>query len=374
MVRPFPADRPFFLGIHTFLLRAYDKVKPRFTACKPRGFTNMKKWAVWLCSLLLLLPLSACTNDGGQSKKPLQKVRLAEVTHSIFYAPQYVALAKGFFKEEGLDVELSTTWGGDKTMTTLLSGGADIALVGSETSIYVYSQGTTDPVINFAQLTQTDGTFLVSRKKIDHFTWDMLKGSTFLGQRKGGMPQMVGEFVLKKHGIDPHNDLHLIQNVDFANIANAFASGTGDFVQLFEPTASVFEQEGKGYIVASFGTESGRVPYTSYMAKRSYMNEHKDVMEKFTRAIYKAQQWVASHSAAEIANVIQPYFKDTDLALIEKVVERYKNQGTYAANPILDEEEWNNLQTIMAEAGELPKRVDLDTLVDSSFAKKAMND
>ncbi|ASS86899.1 hypothetical protein GLN3_07030 [Geobacillus lituanicus] len=333
----------------------------------------MKKWIAWLCSLLLLLPLAACNNGADEGKKPLKTVRLAEVTRSIFYAPQYVALAKGFFKEEGLDVELTTTWGGDKTMTTLLSGGADIALVGSETSIYVYAQGTDDPVINFAQLTQTDGTFLVSREKIDHFTWEMLKGSTFLGQRKGGMPQMVGEFVLKKHGIDPHQDLKLIQNVDFANIANAFASGTGDFVQLFEPTASLFEQEGKGYIVASFGMESGRVPYTSYMAKQSYMKEHKDVIETFTRAIYKAQQWVDSHSAAEVANAIQPYFKDTDLALIEQVVDRYKSQGTYATNPILDEEEWNHLQDIMAEAGELPKRIDLNTLVDSSFAKNAMN-
>jgi len=334
----------------------------------------MKKWAVWLCSLLLLLPLAACGNDADQKEKTLTKVRLAEVTRSIFYAPQYVALAKGFFEEEGLDVELTTTWGGDKTMTTLLSGGADIALVGSETSIYVYAQGTNDPVINFAQLTQTDGTFLVSRKKIDNFTWEMLKGSTFLGQRKGGMPQMVGEFVLKQHGIDPHQDLKLIQNVDFANIANAFASGTGDFVQLFEPTASIFEQEGKGYIIASFGTESGRVPYTTYMAKQSYMNKNKDIIEKFTRAIYKAQQWVESHSTKEIAKVIQPYFEDTELDIIETVVDRYKSQGSYATDPILDEEEWNNLQNIMDEAGELPKRIDLDTLVDSSFAKKAMND
>ena len=188
---------------------------------------------------------------------------------------------------------------------TALSGGADIALVGSETSIYVYAQGSTDPVINFAQLTQTDGTFLVSREKIDNFTWDMLKGSDFLGQRKGGMPQMVGEYVLKKHGIDPHNDLNLIQNIDFANIANAFISGTGDYVQLFEPQASMFEKEGKGYIVASFGTESGHVPYTTFMTKESYMKENKEMVEKFTRAIYKAQQWVNENSADETAKLIQ---------------------------------------------------------------------
>ncbi|SFB18303.1 MULTISPECIES: ABC transporter substrate-binding protein [unclassified Bacillus (in: firmicutes)] len=328
----------------------------------------MIKWfkisfSVLLISILII-PLAAC------NKEEVQKVRIAEVTRSIFYAPQYVAIEKGFFKEEGLDVELTTTWGGDKTMTALLSNGADVALVGSETSIYVYAQGSKDPVINFAQLTQTDGTFLVSREKIENFTWDMLKGSTFLGQRKGGMPQMAGEFVLKNHGIDPHNDLNLIQNIDFANIANAFASGTGDFVQLFEPTASVFEKEGKGYIVASFGKESGHIPYTTFMAKESYMKENKDVMEKFTAAIYKAQQWVDTHSAKEIASVIQPYFKDTDLSLIETVVERYKSQGSFATDPILDEEEWNNLQNIMDEAGELPKQVDYKTLVNTELATK----
>ncbi|KYD30399.1 MULTISPECIES: ABC transporter substrate-binding protein [Anoxybacillaceae] len=331
----------------------------------------MKKIAmISLFLFLLIIPLAACNK---QTKEEIKTVRVAEVTRSIFYAPQYVALSKGFFKNEGLKVELTTTWGGDKTMTTLLSGGADIALVGSETSIYVYSQGTNDPVINFAQLTQTDGTFLVSRNKIENFTWDQLKGSTFLGQRKGGMPQMVGEFVLKKHGIDPHKDLKLIQNVDFANIANAFASGTGDFVQLFEPTASIFEQEGKGYIVASFGTESGHVPYTTFMAKQSFIKNNKDTIEKFTRALYKAEQWVETHSAAEVAKAIHPYFKDTDIQIIEKVVDRYKSQGTYATNPVLDKEEWNNLQNIMDEAGELPKRIDHETLVDNSFAEKVMS-
>ncbi len=317
-------------------------------------------------SLLVLFAFTACSQDTPQ------KVKLAEVTHSIFYAPEYVALEKGFFAEEGLDVEMTTTWGGDKTMTALLTGGADVALVGSETSIYVEAQGATDPVINFAQLTQTDGTFLVAREKVDNFTWEQLKGSTFLGQRKGGMPQMVGEFVLKKHGIDPHNDTTLIQNIDFANIPNAFASGTGDYVQLFEPTASIFEKEGKGHIVASFGTESGHVPYTTFMARDSYMKENPEVIEKFTKAVYKAQIWVQEHSAKEIAEAIAPHFQDTDLSIIETVVDRYKSQGSFATDPILDEEEWNNLQDIMDEAGDLPKRVDYETLVNTDIAKKVM--
>lgn len=328
----------------------------------------MKNWVKSCFSFLLIaifiIPLAAC------NKEEVLNVKIAEVTHSIFYAPQYVALEKGFFADEGLNVDLTTTAGGDKTMTALLSGGADIALVGSETSIYVYAQGSNDPIINFAQLTQTDGTFLVSRKKIENFSWDQLKGSTFLGQRKGGMPQMVGEFVLKKHGINPKTDLNLIQNVDFANIAPAFASGTGEFVQLFEPTASIFEKEGKGYIVASFGTESGHVPYTTFMAKQSYMKKNKEAIEKFTRAIYKAQAWVESHSAKEIAEVIKPHFEDTDLSIIETVVDRYKSQGSYATDPILDEEEWNNLQNIMEEAGELPKRIEHKTLVNTDIANK----
>lgn len=331
----------------------------------------MKKWfkaglAIILVAILII-PLSSCSQDNK-----VQTVKVAEVTRSIFYAPQYVALAKGFFEEEGLKIELTTAWGGDKTMTAVLSNAADIALVGSETSIYVYAQDSNDPVINFAQLTQTDGTFLVSRQKIDNFSWDQLKGSTYLGQRTGGMPQMVGEFVLKKHNIDPKQDLKMIQNIDYANIPNAFASGTGDFVQLFEPQASLFEKEGKGHIVASFGTESGHVPYTTFMAKQSFMKENAETIEKFTRAVYKAQQWVDSHSAKETAEAIQEYFKDTDLSLIETVVDRYKSQGTYATDPILDEEEWNNLQAIMEEAGELPKQISHDTLVDTDVAGKVM--
>lgn len=328
----------------------------------------MRKWLkpsiFVIISCMMMFLLSAC------GKQDLQEVKVGEVTRSIFYAPQYVAIEKGFFEEEGLNVELSTIAGGDKTMTALLSGGIDVALVGSETSIYVTAQGANDPIKNFAQLTQTDGTFLVSREKIENFSWDMLKGSTFLGQRKGGMPQMAGEFVLKKHDIDPQADLELIQNIDFANVSTAFASGTGDFVQLFEPTASVFEQEGVGHIVASFGEESGHLPYTVFMTRDSFINENSEVVEKFTRAIKKAQDWVYASSSEEVAEVIQPFFQDTEVELIATVVERYKAQESYAKDPILDEEEWNNLQDIMEEAGELPKRMDYNELVDTSFAEK----
>lgn len=328
----------------------------------------MKKW--YKASILLLFAVVLVFSLAACGKDELQKVRIAEVTRSVFYAPQYVAIEKGFFKEEGLEVDLKTTAGGDKTMTALLSDGADFALVGSETSIYVTAQGTNDPIVNFAQLTQTDGTFLVARDKIDNFSWDMLKDSTFLGQRKGGMPQMAGEFVLKKHGIDPQNDLTLIQNIDFANIATAFASGTGDYVQLFEPTASVFEKEGKGHIVASFGTESGHIPYTTYMTKSSYLKENDETVLKFTRALKKAQDWVQKQDASKIAETIQPYFEDADPEVMEMSIQRYKEQGSYATDPILDEEEWNNLQDIMDEAGELPSRMDYTKLVNVKYAEK----
>lgn len=330
----------------------------------------MKKQAIGglllAASLLLTASLSGC---GSKSGGPV-KIRVGEVTRSLFYAPEYVALSKGFFKDEGLDVELQTTAGGDKTMTALLSGAIDVALVGSETSIYVYQQGSDDPVINFAQVTQTDGTFLMSRTGAA-FDWSNLKGAAFLGQRKGGMPQMAGEFTLKKKGIDPHKDLKLIQNIDFANITAAYASGTGDYVQLFEPQASMMEKEGKGKVVASFGVESGHLPYTVFMSKQSYIKKSEDTVQKFTNAVQKAQTWVKEHSAQEIADAVGSYFPSTDKTIIVSSIDRYKQQGSYADNPVIDKEEWNNLLDVMTSAGELKDRPDHDKLVDNSFAEKA---
>lgn len=324
------------------------------------------KWIRYLCLFGVIMLVVGCGD------KELQDVKIGEVTRSIFYAPLYAAIEEGFFEEEGLNIHLSTIPGGDKTMTALLSDGIDIALIGAETSIYVAGQNPNDVVVNFAQLTQTDGTFLVAREDVENFNWDMLKGSTFLGQRVGGMPQMAGEFVLKGHNIDPHNDLTLIQNIDFANIANAFASGTGDYVQLFEPTASIFEQQGTGKIVASFGEELGQIPYTAFMAKESKFDKDKEMIESFTKALYKAQNWVYEQSAADVAKSIQPYFEDTDLALIEKVVTRYRDQQSYAKNPIIDEEAFQNLLNVMTEAGVLEYDAKYEELVNRSFADKVV--
>lgn len=323
------------------------------------------KWIRYVCLFSVMILLVGC-NSGEKTK-----VNVGEVTRSIFYAPLYVAIEEGFFEEEGLDVNLTTIPGGDKTMTALLSGGIDIGLIGAETSVYVAGQNPNDKIVNFAQLTQTDGTFLVAREEIKDFDWELLKGSTFLGQRVGGMPQMAGEFVLKGKGIDPHKDLTLIQNIDFANIANAFASGTGDYVQLFEPTASVFEEQGVGKIVASFGEELGAMPYTVFMAKESTL-EDKDLIESFTKALYKAQKWVYDKPASEVAKSISPYFEDTDLALIEKVVERYRSQESFAKDPIIDEKEFDNLLKVMTEAGVLEYDAKYEELVNRSFADKVV--
>lgn len=316
-----------------------------------------------LCGLLLL---GGCSPEQGGTK-----VRLSEVARTIFYAPQYVALSQGFFAEEGLDVELTTIPGGDKSMTALLSNQTDMALIGAETSIYVAQQEAKDPVINFAQLTQTDGTLLFSRNIKGSFDWKDMKGNTFLGQRKGGMPQMAGEFALRKHNIDPHHDMKLIQNIDFANIPSAFASGTGDYVQLFEPQASIFEKEGRGRVVASFGTESGLLPYTVYMAKQSYMQQNGETVQKFTNALQRAQRWVKVHPPEQIAAAILPYFKDTDKDIVISSVKRYKEQGTYAESPVIDSKEWGNLLNVMSSAGELQRKVSLKEIVNDQYAEKA---
>lgn len=331
----------------------------------------MKNWlrCFGLISLAAMLTLLAAC--GGKSAEP-QKIRLFEVTHSIFYAPQYVALNQGFFAEEGLEVELTNANGGDKAMTALLSNNAEVILMGTEATIYVKSQGASDPAINFAQLTQTDGTFLVSREPIPNFAWDMLKGKTLLGQRKGGMPEMVSEFVQKKNGITPFEDVEIIQNIDFANLGSAFASGTGDFAQLFEPVASKLELEGKGHVVASFGKDSGKLPYTVYITKQSFIQNNPEVVQKFTNAVYKAQQWVNTHSIEEIADTIAPQFSEIDRPTLLKVLERYKSQGSWATDPILDEEEYHNLEAVMENAGELKQKVPYNEIINTEFAKKAM--
>lgn len=331
-----------------------------------------RKIRLSLCGILLFLtPLVACTSSPNQS---LSKIRLVEVTHSLFYAPQYVALTKGFFQAEGLEIELINGNGGDKTMTTLLAGQSDIILMGTEGAIYVTARGATEPVMAFAQLTQTDGTFLLSRKPISSFTWDQLEGRTLLGQRRGGMPEMVAEYVLRKHGLNPGKNLTVIQNIEFQNLGTAYASGTGEFAQLFEPVASKLEQEGKGKIVASFGTESGTLPYTVYLAKKSFIKQNPDTIKRFTRALYRAQQWIEKQPTAEIVKVLQSHFPELDSDLLSRVIDRYRTQKAWASDPLIDRKEYQHFLTIMKQAGELPKEVPYEQIIHTQISEEIIKE
>ena len=322
-----------------------------------------------LTAVLLLSSFTACQPKTAGAG--LTKVTLNEVAHSIFYAPQYAAIELGYFKDEGIDLTLVNGAGADKVMTALVSGDADIGFMGSEASIYTYAGGSEDYAVNFAQLTQRAGNFLVARQPDDHFTWDKLKGTKVLGGRAGGMPQMVFEYILKKNGIDPKLDLTIDQSINFGLTAAAFTSSDSDYTVEFEPFATGLELEGSGYVVASLGTDSGYVTYTAYSARQSYLKAHPEVIQKFTNAIQKGLEYVNSHSAEEIAKVIQPQFKETPLENITAIVERYKSQDTWKEDTIFESESFELLQNILEEAGELPKRVPYEDLVTTEFSKKA---
>ena len=326
---------------------------------------------------VMAVGLTLCLTAGiffiaGCEKKDsnLTKVRLNEVAHSIFYAPQYVAMELGYFEEEGIDLEVTTGFGADKVTTALISGDADIGFMGPEATIYLYNEGSEDYAVNFAQLTQRAGNFVVSRKKQDNFKWEELKGKEIIGGRPGGMPEMVFEYVLKKHGLDPKTDVNLVQNIDFANTSGAFVGGTGEYTVEFEPSATLIEEQGAGYVVASVGTESGYVPYTAYCAKKSYLDSHKELLTAFTRAIEKGQKYVKEHTPAEIAKIIAPQFKDTDEKTIEKIVKRYAEQDSYIETTYFEEDSFTLIQDILEEAGELEKRVEYNELVTTEFSTK----
>lgn len=323
-------------------------------------------------ALSMILAVSALSGCGASEDKDLTKVTLSEVAHSIFYAPMYVAIEEGYFMDEGIDLELVTAFGADKVTTAVISGEADIAFMGSESTIYVYNQNADDYLINFAQLTQRAGNFLVAREPMNDFSWKDLKGCYVLGGRKGGMPQMVFEYVLKKHGIDPAKDLTIDQSIDFGSTAAAFSGGKGEYTVEFEPSATALENEGVGYVVASLGEASGYVPYTAFSAKKSYMEAHPEIIQSFTNALQKGMDYVNSHTPEEIAKIIQPQFAETDLDQITAIVNRYYQQDTWKENLIFEQAAFDLLQDILMEAGELEKRVPYETLVTKYYAENAV--
>lgn len=326
-----------------------------------------------IVSIVLAVSMLAVCVTGCKTttRKQLKPVVLNEVAHSIFYAPQYAAIELGYFEDEGLDLTLVNGAGADKVMTALISGDADIGFMGSEASIYVYQQGSDDYAVNFAQLTQRAGNFLVGREAQDNFTWADLKGKKVLGGRAGGMPEMVFEYILKKNGIDPAADLTIDQSINFGLTAAAFTSNDADYTVEFEPFATGLEKEGNGHVIASLGVDSGYVPYTAYSVKKSYLEKNPETIQKFTNAIQKGLEYVNTHSAEEIAKVIQPQFKETDEDTIATIVGRYKDQDTWKGDTVFEKESFELLENILEEAGELNERVPYEKLVSTQFSEKA---
>ena len=332
----------------------------------------MKKKTVSLLCLPLAFSLlfSGCGKNASDGS--LTPVTLNEVAHSIFYAPQYVAIQEGYFAQEGIELTLVNGFGADKTMTAVLSGEADIGFMGAEATIYAYAEGAKDPVVNFAQLTQRAGNFLVAREPMPDFQWSDLKGKKVLGGRKGGMPEMVFEYILKQNGLDPQTALSIDQSIDFGSTAAAFSGGQGDFTVEFEPAATALEKEGEGYVVASLGVDSGYVPYTAYCAKSSFMEQSPEIIQGFTNALQKGMNYVNSHTPEEIAQIIKPQFDDTDIETLTAIVRRYQEQDTWKENLIFQKNSFELLQDILESAGELTVRVPYEELVTTEFAAESV--
>ena len=313
--------------------------------------------------IILLIIISLFFLFSQEKDKVLRKIKIAEVAHSIFYAPQYVAHSLGYFEEQGLDVEILLVPGADKVAAAVLSGDVEIGFCGSEATIYIYNQGQDDYLVNFANLTKRDGSFIVSREKIDNFTLEDLKGKTIIGGRMGGMPEMTLEYTLKQAGIDPKNDLYIDTSIEFASMSGAFIGGTGDFVSLFEPNALQLEQQGFGYVVASLGELGGVVPYTTYNTKKSFIESNPEVIEGFNKAIQKGLDYVHNNDAKNIAEVIIDYFPDTSLSDLETIISRYKSIDSWFETTYINEEDFNHVQDIMESANQLDQRAPYDKLI-----------
>ena len=320
--------------------------------------------------IAIVISIFITKNKTNNNENELKTISVNEVTRSVFYAPQYVAINNGYFEENGIKIELSTGQGADAVMTAVLSGQCDIGFAGPEASIYVYNEGKEDYTQVFAQMTKRDGSFLVAKEDTDNFSWQDLKGKTVIPGRKGGVPYMTLEYVLKKNGINPQTDLTLDDSIKFDLMAGAFSSGDAEYVTLFEPTASLTEQEGKGYVVASVGAEAGEIPYTAYFAKKSYIESNEDTIQKFTNAIYKGQQYVKEHTSKEIAEAIQSFFPDTDIEQLENAVQSYKDIDAWNETPVLKEEAYHRLEEVMTMAGELDKKAPYEKVINNKYAEQ----
>ena len=331
----------------------------------------MKKINLLLIPILLSsIPLSACGNINTN------KITIAEVTHSLFYAPLYIAENAGFFDEVGLDIDIITTPGADKVMSALLSKDAQIGLMGPEATVYIYQNGQQDNAVNFAQLTQKDGSFLLGREKIDNFSYDMLKGKTIIGGRKGGMPEMTLEYVLKnkgltitQNGLDPNADVNIRVDVSFDATSGVFVAGESDFVTAFEPTASQIEKSGQGYIVSSIGEDSGIIPYTCFSSLKSYFENNEEKLIKFTKAIKKGLDFVNSNESSSLVKYLSPSFTSSSEEEITSVINNYKSIEAWPTKLGFEKNNFDKLIDIVKEAGELDKdiQVPYDKLVTNTI-------
>ena len=326
-----------------------------------------KKIIIIICVIIFfLVALFFVIKNNKNSKEDnngLVTVKVAEVAHTIFYAPQYSAIANGYFEDEGINVDLTLASGADNVTAAVLSGDVDIGFCGSEATIYIYNAGEEDYLVNFARLTKRDGSFLVSREKYDDFTLDDLKGKTVIGGRKGGMPEMTFEWGLKENGIDPKNDLSIDTSVDFAAMEGTFIGGDADFVTLFEPNATSVENQGLGYVVGYVGEWGGEVPYTAYNAKKSYIKENKEVIEGFTNAINKGLEYVMHTDSEKVAEDILEFFPELSLDELTVMIERYKTNDAWPNSTLITEKDFEHIQEIMQSAGELDKKAPYDKLV-----------
>ena len=320
--------------------------------------------------LVVLLGIQAYLVRKSKTESDSIAIKVNEVTRSVFYAPQYVAINNGFFKENGIEIELTTGQGADAVMTSVLSNQCDIGFAGPEASIYVYNEGKEDYCQVFAQMTKRDGSFLVSKAENKNFSWQDVKGKTIIPGRKGGVPYMTLEYVLKQNGIIPEKDVTLDDSIKFDLMAGAFASGNADYVTLFEPTASQTELQKKGYIVASVGEASGEIPYTAYFTKKSYIEKNSNTIQGFTNAIAKGEKWVKEHSSKEIAETIQSFFPSTDVEVLASAIQSYKDIDAWNENPVLKEESFDRLQEVMLQAGELKEKAPYDKIVNNEFSQK----
>lgn len=328
----------------------------------------MKRIFISIICLVLIAVLSIIIIFKQGNKTDLKEIKVAEVTHSIFYAPQYLADSLGYFKEEGLDVEFILTPGADKVTAAVLSGDVQIGFCGSEATIYVYNNGEKDYLVNFAGLTKKDGSFLVGRDEIKNFSIEDLKGKHIIAGRKAGMPAMTLEYAINQGGLNT-SKLNFDTSYDFSATSGAFIGGDGDFVALFEPTATNLVKQGYGHIVASVGELGGVVPYTAYNARKSYIEENEDVMKGFSNAINKALEYTHNHTAKEVAENISTYFPDSSINDLEVMVQNYMNIDAWFDNTYIEEKDFEHIQDIVENANELEKRAPYDKLVTTKFAK-----